>query len=139
MEPSRGHEEAKRRKIEAPNGEGSLVTSDTMDLKALLDQHSEQIRLMQSQIEGLVAINSTLAKAQLDEIQDCSIAQEIQAESQAQEVDELKERCDVLESRCGSLERSIQVLRKDVSWSYSAPDIPRSHWINWNVPTLSSF
>ena len=129
MEPSRGHEEAKRRKIEAPNGEGSLVTSDTMDLKALLDQHSEQIRFMQSQIEGLVAINSTLAKAQLDEIQDGSIAQEIQAESQAQEVDELRERCDVLESRCGSLERSIQVLRKDVSWSYSAPDIPRSYWV----------
>jgi len=28
-----------------------------------------------------------------------------------------------------ALERSIQVLKKDTSWTYSAPDIPRSHWI----------
>ncbi|EJK72022.1 hypothetical protein THAOC_06485 [Thalassiosira oceanica] len=74
---------------------------------------------MQSQIDGLVAINSTLQlQARLDD----------QAERQAQEVDKLREKCDVLESRCGSLERSIQVLKKDVSWTYSAPDIPRSHW-----------
>ncbi|EJK45341.1 hypothetical protein THAOC_36048 [Thalassiosira oceanica] len=89
-----------------------------MDFKALLDQHSEHMRRMQSQIEGLVAINSTL-QARLDG----------QAESQAQEVNELREKCGVLESRCGSLERSIQVLKKDVSWTYTAPDIPRSHWI----------
>ncbi|EJK69811.1 hypothetical protein THAOC_08892 [Thalassiosira oceanica] len=89
-----------------------------MDLKALLDQHSEQMRRMQSQIDGLVAINITL-QARLDG----------QAESQAQEVDELKEKCDVLELRCDSLERSIQVLRKGVNWTYTAPSIPRRHWI----------
>ncbi|EJK59761.1 hypothetical protein THAOC_19978 [Thalassiosira oceanica] len=120
MEPSRCSrgDEAKKRKLEDPNSEGSLVACDTVDLKALLDQHTDQMRRMQSQIDGLVAINSTL-QARLDD----------QAESQAQEVNELREKSDVLELRCGSLERSIQVLRKDVNWTYSAPSIPRIHWI----------
>ncbi|EJK46326.1 hypothetical protein THAOC_35008 [Thalassiosira oceanica] len=119
MEPSRRirGEEERKRKLEASNSEGSPVASDDMGLKALLDQHSEQMRRMQSQIDGLVAVNSTL-QARLD----------CQAGSQAQEVNELREKCGVLESRCGSLERSIRVLRKDVSWSYTAPDIPRGHW-----------
>ncbi|EJK67359.1 hypothetical protein THAOC_11618 [Thalassiosira oceanica] len=34
-----------------------------------------------------------------------------------------------LEVRCSSLERSIQLLKRDVDWTYSAPDVPRSHWI----------
>ncbi|EJK45894.1 hypothetical protein THAOC_35472 [Thalassiosira oceanica] len=119
MEPSRCSQgdEGRKRKLEAPNSEGSLVASDMEDLKALLDQHSQQMRRMQSQIDGLAAVNSTL-QARLDG----------QAESQAQEVDELREKCGVLESRCDSLERSIQVLRMDVSWTYTAPDIPRRHW-----------
>ncbi|EJK60502.1 hypothetical protein THAOC_19130, partial [Thalassiosira oceanica] len=120
MEPSRCSrgDEGRKRKLEASNNEGSPVASDDMGLKAFLDQHSEQMRRMQSQIAGLMAINITL-QARLDG----------QAESQAQEVNGLREKCDVLESKCGSLERSIQVLTKDVSWSYSAPSIPRSHWI----------
>jgi len=32
--------------------------------------------------------------------------------------------------RCKSLERSIQVLKKEGNWTYSAPDVPRSHWVN---------
>ncbi|EJK47303.1 hypothetical protein THAOC_33986 [Thalassiosira oceanica] len=32
--------------------------------------------------------------------------------------------------RCESLERSIQVLKKEGNWDYSAPDVPRSHWID---------
>ncbi|EJK77915.1 hypothetical protein THAOC_00220, partial [Thalassiosira oceanica] len=123
MEPSSCSQwdEAKKRKLGSPTtNEGSLVASDAMDLKHLLDQQSEQMRRMQSQIDGLVAINSTLqARHRLDD----------QAEKRVEQVDELREKCDVLESRCGSLERSIQVLKKDVSWTYSAPDIPRSHWI----------
>ncbi|EJK63383.1 hypothetical protein THAOC_15959 [Thalassiosira oceanica] len=120
MEPSRCSrgDEGRKRKLEASNNEGSPVASDDMGLKAFLDQHSEQMRRMQSQIAGLMAINITL-QARLDG----------QAESQAQEVNGLREKCDVLESKCGSLERSIQVLKKDVSWTYSAPSIPRSHWI----------
>ncbi|EJK61684.1 hypothetical protein THAOC_17783 [Thalassiosira oceanica] len=120
MEPSsciQGDETKKRKLDSTTNNEGSPVASDAMDLKHLLDHHSEQMRRMQSQIDGLVAINSTL-QARLDD----------QAERRVEQVDELREKCDVLESRFGSLERCIQVLKKDVSWTYSAPDIPRSHW-----------
>ena len=55
---------------------------------------------MQTQIDGLDRTNSALA-----------------AENRA------------LVNRCKSLERSIDVLSKDVDWKYSAPDIPRSYWL----------
>ena len=32
--------------------------------------------------------------------------------------------------RCESLERSVQVLKREGNWTYSAPDVPRSHWID---------
>ena len=62
------------------------------------------------------------------------------AEKHESIVDELKAECrakcealggarDDLEARCSSLERSVQVLKKDVDWKYSAPEIPPSHWI----------
>ncbi|EJK52205.1 hypothetical protein THAOC_28551 [Thalassiosira oceanica] len=116
MDPSRCNQGDEGRKLKLKDCPSPV---DDMGLKALLDQHSEQMRRMQSQIDGLVAINSTL-QARLDG----------QAGSQAREVDELRVKCNVLESRCSSLERSIQVLKKDVNWKYSAPDIPRSHWID---------
>ncbi|EJK49292.1 hypothetical protein THAOC_31853, partial [Thalassiosira oceanica] len=31
--------------------------------------------------------------------------------------------------RCESLERSVRVLKKEGHWTYSAPDVPISHWI----------
>lgn len=34
-----------------------------------------------------------------------------------------------LQLRCESLERSVQALRGDGNWTYSAPDVPKSHWI----------
>ena len=36
----------------------------------------------------------------------------------------------ILEARCESLERSVQILTKDAKWKYSAPAIPTSHWID---------
>ncbi|EJK52530.1 hypothetical protein THAOC_28178 [Thalassiosira oceanica] len=79
-------DEAKKRKVDSPtNNEGSPVANDAMDLKHLLDQQSEQMRRMQSQIDGLVAINSTLqARHRLDD----------QAERRVEQVDELREKCD---------------------------------------------
>ena len=32
--------------------------------------------------------------------------------------------------RCESLERSVQVLKREGNWTYSAPDVPLSHWID---------
>ena len=40
-----------------------------------------------------------------------------------------EEKCKMLEDRCESLERSMKILIDEQKWEYSAPDIPRSHWI----------
>ena len=45
-------------------------------------------------------------------------------------VDALQRENEGLALRCESLERSVQVLRKEGNWTYSAPDVPRSHWID---------
>ena len=40
-----------------------------------------------------------------------------------------EEKCKFLEDKCESLERSMKILIDEQKWEYSAPDIPRSHWI----------
>ena len=40
-----------------------------------------------------------------------------------------EEKCDILEERCDSLVRGMKILSKESTWEYSAPSIPRSHWI----------
>ena len=45
-------------------------------------------------------------------------------------VDCLQRENEGLLRRCESLERSVQVLKKEGNWTYSAPDVPRSHWID---------
>ena len=44
-------------------------------------------------------------------------------------VDSLQRENERLRFRCESLERSVQVLKREGNWTYSAPDVPRSHWI----------
>ena len=44
-------------------------------------------------------------------------------------VDSLQRENERLCFRCESLERSVQVLKREGNWTYSAPDVPRSHWI----------
>ena len=43
-------------------------------------------------------------------------------------VDGLQRENEGLLLRCESLERSVQVLKKEGNWTYSAPDVPMSHW-----------
>ena len=43
-------------------------------------------------------------------------------------VDDLQRENEGLLLRCKSLERSVQVLKKEGGWTYSAPDVPSSHW-----------
>ena len=56
--------------------------------------------------------------------------------SRLSHMDELESKCQAqgekiiaLEARCGCLERSTQILRKENKWKYSAPSIPTSYWI----------
>ncbi|EJK70935.1 hypothetical protein THAOC_07667 [Thalassiosira oceanica] len=44
-------------------------------------------------------------------------------------VDGLQRENEGLLLRCESLERSVQVLKREGSWTYSAPDVPRNHWL----------
>ncbi|EJK53423.1 hypothetical protein THAOC_27148, partial [Thalassiosira oceanica] len=68
-------------------------------LRAQLE-HIREMEQMQTRIDGLLRRNSAL-----------------EAENRA------------LGNRCKSLERSIEVLSKDVDWKYSAPPISRGHWL----------
>ena len=111
-----GPSDPKKRKVHTPNnpcGDATLRTLD--DINAVLEEHARQI-------QTLVAANRSLDakyRARVDELE---------AECR-EKCESLERECGILETRCRSLERSIKVLKKDVSWSYSAPDIPRSHWI----------
>ena len=41
----------------------------------------------------------------------------------------LQDKCNSFEAKCGSLERGMKILIEEQKWEYSAPDIPRSHWV----------
>ena len=45
-------------------------------------------------------------------------------------VDGLQREIEGLALRCKSLERSVQVSKREGNWTYSAPDVPRSYWID---------
>ncbi|EJK72637.1 hypothetical protein THAOC_05812 [Thalassiosira oceanica] len=44
-------------------------------------------------------------------------------------VDGLQRENEGLLLRCESPERSVQVLTREIKWTYLAPDVPRSHWL----------
>ncbi|EJK54209.1 hypothetical protein THAOC_26220, partial [Thalassiosira oceanica] len=103
----------KRRLDEGPSAaNGGVVTME--DVQRLIDQRVLQAEQatqreqasMQRQVDALVKDNAALKK---------------QVEGVKLETKDLRRRCAVNA-------RSVQVLKKDVKWTYSAPDIPRSHW-----------
>ena len=75
-------------------------------------------------------------------------------EQRLSRVEELESRCtsledtcnslegknNVLDARCGSLERCVEILRKEHKWEYSARPIPRSHWLSavWMIMILNA-
>lgn len=109
---------ARKRKL-APDDDVALTADE---IGALLERHTRRLdERMQLQSDRFVELKAKNA------------ALEEECRSLQLQVDELsKDNARVREdyrARCDSLERSIQVLMKDVNWKYSAPDIPRSHWI----------
>ena len=69
--------------------------------------------------------------ADLHKLVDQRVADAVDAKTLAlsSRVDDLRRENEGLLRRCESLERSVQVLRREGSWTYTAPDVPRSHWI----------
>ncbi|EJK52210.1 hypothetical protein THAOC_28546, partial [Thalassiosira oceanica] len=94
----------KRRLDEGPSAaNGGVVTME--DVQRLIDREQASMR---HKMDALAKANAAL---------------KTQVEGLKLETEDLRRRCDVNA-------RAVQVLKKDVKWTYSAPDIPRSHWLN---------
>jgi len=117
---------ARKRKLAAPGDgtsndsggdKGGTLTS--ADIATLLEKHTRQLdERVRVQSDRLEAKNAALEE-------EC---RSLQLQIHELNTDNARVREDY-RARCDFLERSIQVLKKDVNWTYSAPDIPRSHWI----------
>ena len=82
-------------------GGGDTAAPDTMmaEMRAMLGQTRLNMTQMQNEMDSMKSLIS------------CT-----------------DENCRFLEARCGSLERTVQVLTKHQKWEYSAPSIPSSYW-----------
>ena len=97
------------------NGGSLMMTPD--DIRTLLEQHARELdKRVQVRIDRLEANNAALEgkcqslQLQIDELGECN----------ARAREEHRARCD-------ALGRSIQVLKKDVKWRYSAPVVPNRY------------
>ncbi|EJK46215.1 hypothetical protein THAOC_35129 [Thalassiosira oceanica] len=105
----------KRRFDEGPSAaNGGVVTME--DVQRLIDQ-----RVLQA--EQATQLEQASMRRQVDALEEANAALKKQLVELKLETEDLRRRCDVNA-------RSVQVLKKDVKWTYSAPDIPRSHWLN---------
>ncbi|EJK58762.1 hypothetical protein THAOC_21089 [Thalassiosira oceanica] len=93
---------------------GGVVTME--DVQRLIDQ-----RVLQA--EQATQLEQASMRRQVDALEEANAALKTQVEDLKLETEDLRRRCAVNI-------RSIQVLKKDVKWTYSAPSIPRSHWQN---------
>ncbi|EJK77228.1 hypothetical protein THAOC_00954 [Thalassiosira oceanica] len=69
--------------------------------------------------------------ADLNRLIDRRVAEVVEAKTLelTSRVDGLQRENERLLLRCESLERSVQVLKREGNWDYSVPDVPRSHWL----------
>ena len=75
---------------------------------------------------------ANLSLADLNSLINQRVTEVVEAETRAltSRVDCLQRENEGLLLRCESLERSVQVLKQEANWTYSAPGVPRSHWID---------
>ena len=123
-------EDAKKRKREDGGADDEGASDGVVDVEKMMAE-------MKAQMER--AMESRLGEMQnkIDGMKNDLDATKRQSASMQKEMDEMKNRLsylDELERKCESLERSMQILTKDVKWKcgwkYSARDIPASHWID---------
>ena len=79
-------------------------------------------------------LSANISLADLDRLIDQRVADAVDEKTLALStlvdlVDGLQREIEGLALRCESLERSVQVLKKEGNWTYSARDLPRSYWI----------
>jgi len=112
----------KKRRIAVSNGGGGdgIVDdggSTTMSkILAKLNDMENRCISMQSELDSCISSRDAIQQ-EMDGMQ-----------SRLFHVDELEKKCTNLDTRCESLQRSVQILSKESKWEYSAPPVPLSHW-----------
>ncbi|EJK51782.1 hypothetical protein THAOC_29018 [Thalassiosira oceanica] len=79
-----------------------------------------------------VLLSDKLSLADLNMLVDQRVEDALEAKKTHElisRVDGLRRDNEELLLRCESLEKTIQVLTEEENWTYSAPNVPRSHWI----------
>ena len=113
--------DTKKRKVgtAVPSSSGGLDplgTSAVLDPSLAMDNLNESIdRRIAARVKQAVDEETSSLK---------SAVEALQAESR-----DLRQKYDEAKLLCEALEQAVQVLKNDVSWAYSAPVIPRSHWV----------
>ena len=76
---------------------------------------------------------STTLAAIMNRMDEMETSKQNESDSMKSQISQLEDKNESLQdsmnSRISSLERSVAILVKEQKWEYSAPDIPRSHWI----------
>ncbi|EJK77723.1 hypothetical protein THAOC_00428, partial [Thalassiosira oceanica] len=93
---------------------------------------SDQPRPGNDDPSNVLLLSANLSLADLNMLIDQRVDDAVGAKTLAltSRVDSLQRENEGLLLKCESLERSVQALKKEGNWSYSAPDVPRSHWID---------
>jgi len=109
-----GSQDTKKRRADdaAPGSDPTCLPARQLtaaDLNALID------RRVAAQVKQAVDEESSSLRSAVKALQD--------------EARDLRRKYGEAKLMCEALGQAIQVLRKDVSWTYSAPVIPDSHWI----------
>ena len=113
--------DTKKRKVgtAVPSSSGGLDplgTSAVLDPSLAMDNLNESIdRRIAARVKQAVDEETSSLK---------SAVEALQAESR-----DLRQKYDEAKLLCEALEQAVQVLKNDVNWAYSAPVIPRSHWV----------
>lgn len=122
-------ETAKKRKIDGRADEegsgGGMVAAAAME-KIMVEMKAQMERAMESRL-------ADMKNDMMNEMKSRSTSMHSEMDAMKRRlsrVDELESKCQFLEARCGSLQRSVQILIEDTKWKYSAPSIPTSHWID---------
>ena len=117
------------------NGCEGQVAAASMGVEDIIAEMKANMTRMQNDMETrTISMQNEMNKMKT---QNLSMQHEIDGmKGRQSEIDELKKTAydltkdnKFLKAKCSSLERSIKILIDEQKWEYSAPKIPRSHWI----------
>ena len=107
----------KKRRIATDNGGGGSgdnngIVDDGITMSKILAKLND----MQSELDSCISSRDAMQK-EMNTMQ-----------KRLSHMDVLEKKCTNLDTRCDSLQRSMQILSKESTWNWSVPSIPLSHW-----------